>query len=120
MLGGGTSRIMITQTISKSSSLRNVVVRDIRDRDGCKLGRLIEPHDGTEGGVIAAAQRISDKMFTEYSDASNIESRICATDASGKLRWVVSPNFEHLAEVGTDEADYIWGLIDRVSLDANR
>lgn len=91
--------------------LTNVVVRDVRDRDGHKLGRLIEPHDGTESGVIAAAQRVSDRMFVEYSDASNIESRLCATDASGKPKWAVSPNFLHIAEVGTDEASYIWGLI---------
>ena len=64
--------------------LTNVAVRDVCDRDGRKLGRLIEPHDGTESGVIAAAQRVSDRMFVEYSDASNIESRLCATDASGK------------------------------------
>jgi hypothetical protein len=89
--------------------LTNVVVRDVRDRDGHKLGRLIEPHDGTESGVIAAAQRVSDRMFVEYSDASNIESRLCATDASGKPKWAVSPNFLHIAEVGTDEASYIWG-----------
>ena len=90
--------------------LTNVVIRDVRDRDGRKLGRLIEPYDGTESGVIAAAQRISDRMFVEYSDASNIESRLCATDASGKPKWAVSPNFLHIAEVGTDEASYIWGL----------
>jgi hypothetical protein len=95
---------------SRVSSLRNVVVRDVCDRDGCKLGRLVEPHDGTESGVIAAAQRVSDRMFAEYFDASNIESRICATDASGKPRWAVSPNFLHLAEIGTHEASYIWGL----------
>ena len=95
--------------------LTNVVVRDVRDRDGHKLGRLIEPHDGTESGVIAAAQRISDRMFVEYSDASNIESRLCATDASGKPKWAVSPNLLHIAEVGTDEAAYIWGLKNRVT-----
>ena len=110
----------MTELNSRVSSLRNVVVRDVRDRDGFKLGRLIEPHDGTESGVIAAAQRASERMFAEYFDASNVESRICATDTSGKLKWAVSPNFLHLAELGTDEADYIWGLIDRVSLDANR
>jgi hypothetical protein len=89
--------------------LTNVVVRDVRDRDGHKLGRLIEPHDGTESGVIAAAKRVSDRMFVEYSDASNIESRLCATDASGKPKWAVSPNFLHLAEICTEEASYIWG-----------
>ena len=90
----------------------NVVVRDVRDRDGYKLGRVIEPHDGTENGVIAAARIATDRMYAEYSDASNIESRMCATDTSGKPKWAVSPNFLHLAEIGTDEASYIWGDLE--------
>ena len=81
----------------------------MRDRDGYKLGRMIEPHDCTEDGVIAAARAATERMYAEYSAASNIESRICATDASGKPRWAVSPNFLHLAEIGTEEASYIWG-----------
>jgi hypothetical protein len=94
-------------------SLANVVVRDVRDRDGVKLGRVVEPYEGTEDGVIAAARAATNRMYAEYSDASNIESRICATDASGKPKWAVSPNFLHLAEIGTDEAPYIWGdLLD--------
>ena len=90
-------------------SLADVVVRDVRDRDGVKLGRVIERHEGTEAGIVAAAQKASERMWVEYSDASNVESRICATDASGRVRWAVSPNFLHIAEVGTDEASYIWG-----------
>lgn len=97
------------------NSLANVVVRDVRDRDGVKLGRVVEPHEGTEAGVVAAAQRASERMWVEYSDASNVESRICATDASGRVRWAVSPNFLHIAEVGTEEAAYIWGLKNRVT-----
>ena len=89
--------------------LTNVVVRDVRDRDGQKLGRIIEPHNGTVDGMVAAARAASDRMFAEYSDASNVGSRICATDASGNLKWAISPNFLHIAEVGTKEASYIWG-----------
>ncbi len=101
------------------TNVKNVVVRDVRDRDGYKLGRVIEPHDGTEDGVIAAARAATDRMYAEYSTASNIESRICATDDNGKLRRAVSPNFLHLAEIGTNEASYIWGLRNRVNLRAN-
>jgi len=88
----------------------NVVIRDVRDRDGRRLGRITASHDGTTDGVIAAARAATDRMYAEYSTASNIESRICATDEGGKPRWAVSPNFLHLAEAGTDEASYIWGL----------
>jgi hypothetical protein len=90
-------------------NLANVVVRDVRDRDGVKLGRIVERHDGTEAGIVSGAQKLSERMFAEYSDACNVESRICATDGSGRVRWAISPNFLHLAEIGTDEASYILG-----------
>ncbi len=46
----------------------NVVIRDVRDRDGCKLGRVIQAHDGTEDGVIAAAQSAAGPdVVTRYS-----------------------------------------------------
>jgi hypothetical protein len=54
----------------------NIVVRDVRDRNGNKLGTVVEPHDATEAGVIAAAQRATDRMYEEYPEASNIQSRI--------------------------------------------
>jgi hypothetical protein len=87
----------------------NVVVRDLRDSNGNRMGTVIEPHDGTEAGIISAAQRVTNLMYTEYPEASNIESRLAATDATGRLKWSISPNFQHLAEIGTDEARYIWG-----------
>jgi hypothetical protein len=68
--------------------LENVVLRELRDRDGRKLGRIIQPHDGTEAGVIAAAQAATDRMYAKFSTASNGESRICATDDNGNPRWV--------------------------------
>jgi hypothetical protein len=89
--------------------LRNVVVRDVCDRDGTRLGVVVESHDCTEAGAIAAAQKATDRMYAEYPEASNIQSRICATDAAGLPKWSISPNFQHLAEIGTDEALYIWG-----------
>lgn len=90
---------------------RNVVVRDVRDAQGNKIGTVVEPHDATERGIIAAAQRATDRMYAAYPEASNIESRIAATDDSGRPKWSISPNFQHLAEIGTAEADYIWGRL---------
>jgi len=63
--------------------LNNIVVRDVRERDGRKLGRIIQPHDGTEPGVITAARTATDRMYAEFSASSNIQSRICATDSTG-------------------------------------
>jgi hypothetical protein len=93
----------------KSHDRRALVIRDVRDRSGNKLGLIVEPHDTTEGGIIAAAQRATDRMYAEYPEASNIESRIGATDATGSPKWSISPNFKHIAEIGTDEASFIWG-----------
>jgi hypothetical protein len=89
----------------------NIVVRDIRDRNGIRLGTVVERHDGTEAGILSAAQRATDRMYADYPEASNIESRLGATDKTGKPRWSISPNFNHLAEIGTDEAAYIWGNV---------
>src|ERR1700722_12871608 len=71
--------------------LKNIVVREVRDRDGIILGRVIEPHDGTPEGVIAAAQAAADRMYAEFDTASNGESRICATDATGNPRREAPP-----------------------------
>lgn len=84
--------------------LENVVVREVRDRDGHRLGRVIQPHNGTEPGIIIAAQAATDRMYAEFSMPSNIQSRICATDCAGNPKWAVSPNFVHMAEIGTEEA----------------
>jgi len=94
---------------TKSHGRRALVVRDVRDRNGNKLGLIVEPHDTTEDGIIAAAKRATDQMYAQYPEASNIESRIGATDATGRPRWSISPNFQHMAEIGTDEASHIWG-----------
>jgi len=99
------------QMLARSFLPCNIVVRDVRDRAGNKIGTVVEHHDGTEAGVIAAAQRATDRMYAEYSEASNIQSRIGATDGTGNPMWSVSPNLQHIAQIGTDEARYIWGEI---------
>jgi len=89
--------------------LTNVVVRDVRDRDGFKLGRVVEPHDGTEAGIVTADEQPRRECLLSTPRHRTSKSRICATDARGKIRWAVSPNFLHVADGGTDEASYIWG-----------
>ena len=66
--------------------LKNVVIREVRDRESVILGSIVEPHDGTPEGVIAAAQAATDRMYAEFGTASNGESRMCATDATGNPR----------------------------------
>jgi hypothetical protein len=95
----------------------NLVFRDVRDRNGSRLGTLVERHDSTEAGIIAAAQRATVRMYADYPEASNIQSRMGATDAAGNPKWSISPNFMHLAEIGTDEASYIWGNVTGCSIE---
>ena len=80
---GGRNSLFFDLRVSR---LSNVVVREVRDREGHKLGTVVETHDGTESCVIAVAQAATDRMYTEFSTASNIQSRICATDSSGNAK----------------------------------
>jgi len=77
----------------------NVVIREACDRDGIVLGHLVASHDGTPEGIVAAARRATQRMFDAFADVSNVNSRIIATDASGRPRWSVSPNFAVIEEL---------------------
>ena len=77
----------------------NVVIREACDRDGIVLGHLVASHDGTPEGIVAAARRATARMFDAFADASNVNSRIIATDTSGIARWSVSPNFQIVEEL---------------------
>lgn len=99
---------LINHTDTRSDR-RSVVVRDVRDRSGARLCILVARHDGTVSGITTAARQVTDRMYADCPDASNIESLIVATDDTGKPKWAISPNFSHLGEIGTDDAAYIWG-----------
>lgn len=64
----------------RARKLKNAVVREVCDQEGYKLALIIQPHDGTEAGIVAAAQTATDRMYTEFAAPSSVESRICATD----------------------------------------
>jgi hypothetical protein len=86
-------------TRRREASAPNVVIREACDRDGVVLGHLVASHDGTPDGIVAAARRATQSMFSAFADASNVSSRIIATDASGRPRWSVSPNFAVIEEL---------------------
>lgn len=94
--------------VRKLLSYRNVVIRQVCDCDGNALGVVVELHDGTPEGIIHAARRATERMFAQYPVASNIQSRILASDSDGLPRLCISPDFQQLAEIETDEARYIW------------
>lgn len=92
-----------------SRNMPNVVVRDVRDFNGNKLGDIVEPHDGTTEGMRAAARRANIRMNDEFDNPSNAGSRIGATGADGKPAWAISPNLDNIEPIGSREAAYIWG-----------
>jgi len=83
---------------TKAASRRNLVIRQVCDRHGQVLDYLTAPHSGSMASIIAAAKQITDQMFLLFNDASNIESRIVATDDYGTPRWTISPNFQVIEE----------------------
>lgn len=86
-------------TRRRGATAPNVVIRKACDRDGIVLGHLVASHDGTPEGIVAAARRATQRMFDAFADVSNVSSRIIATDASGRPRWTVSPNFAVIEEL---------------------
>lgn len=78
---------------------RNLVIRQICNRYGEVVDHLVERHDGSPENMVAAAERVSRRMFELYDDASNINSPIVATDERGLPRWTISPNFRVITEL---------------------
>ncbi|MCC7193498.1 MAG: hypothetical protein IT444_12020, partial [Phycisphaeraceae bacterium] len=59
---------------------RNLVIRQVCSRYGEVIDHLVERHNGSPVGMVAAAERASRRMFERYDEASNINSPIVATD----------------------------------------
>jgi len=78
---------------------RNLVIRQVCSRYGEAFDHLVERHDGSPESMVAAAERVSRRMFELYDDASNINSRLVATDERGLPRWTISPNFRVITEL---------------------
>ncbi len=77
----------------------NMVIRQVRDRNGTMLGTVMEPYDGTIEGARKAAEAVTQRMYYEYPDAGNVASRMGATDELGNPKWAISPNFAYIDPV---------------------
>lgn len=100
--------------LSPQSKLQpDIVFREIRDFNGKVLGIETEKYDGTKEGARKAAATIESRLDEKYSDWSNVNSRIGATDKEGNPKYTVSPNLQNIKDVQseTDEARYTWGDI---------
>lgn len=84
--------------VSGSRNRANLVIRQVCNRHGDVLDYLTEGYDGSQRDMIAAAKRLSERMFVLYDDVSNIASRIVATDEQGNARWTISQNFQIVIE----------------------
>ena len=91
----------------KPQNRPHMVVREVRDRDDKLLGYEYFPYDGTPEDALAKAELVTTQMWEKYPDASNMGSRILATGKDGKPLYVMSPNLQHVAEMGTPTANYI-------------
>lgn len=94
---------------SKDSKFRLEVLREVRDAGGHRLGVVHARYDGSVDDAVRVAKSITDLMYVRFPDASNIQSRIGVTDENGRRRWIISPNFLHVAEAGTSESACIFG-----------
>lgn len=100
---------------SNTSKFRLEVVREVCDADGQRLGVVHARYDGSVDDAVRVAKSITEMMYARFPDASNIQSRIGVTDENGRGRWIISPNFSHVAEAGTSEGVYIFGDLNFAS-----
>ena len=83
----------------------NCVVRQARDRGGVVMGLFVERHDGTEAGILEAAQRLANRLFEDFPDACNVNSLAVATDENGRAIWEVAQSCQRLTRVNIDGAE---------------
>lgn len=86
----------------------NNVFVDTRDRDTNRIGVYCMEHDGSEEDIVNTARKLMGELGN-YVDYSGIQSRLLASDKHGNPAYAISPNFLHIAEIGTSEARYIYG-----------
>lgn len=102
----GTTLPPETKSIPPNSSFIKVV-----DYDGRTRGFVVFKHDGTPEGIRKAhklADAYVNQNFAWKDEFYNTDSQRGATDETGQLKWVISPNGK-MSEVGTPDAAYALG-----------
>jgi len=92
----------------------NMVIRQVRDRNGNMLGTVMEPYDGTIEGARKAAEAATKRMYDEFPDAGNVASRMGATDENGNPKWAISPNFAYINPVDSLDGRATFGDADAI------
>lgn len=86
----------------------NNVFVDARDYNANRIGVYCMGHDGSEEDMVNTARKLIGELGN-YVEYSGIQSRLLASDEHGKPAYAISPNFLHIAEIGTPESRYIYG-----------
>lgn len=92
----------------------NMVIRQVRDRNGTMLGTVMEPYDGTIKGARKAAEAVTKRMYDEFPDAGNLASRMGATDEAGNPKYAISPNFAYINPVDSLDGRATFGDADAI------
>lgn len=88
----------------------NNVFVDARDINANRISVYCMKHDGSEEDMVNTARKLMGELGN-YVEYSGIQSRLLASDEHGNPAYAISPNFLHIAEIGTPESRYIYGDI---------
>ena len=94
----------------KLSERKSMVIRDVCDHHGNHIATLIHRYDGTPDIAAAAAEAIDRHMSLYYPEASDVKSRIVATDETGQVRWAISPDGKRVEAVRDEESNDTEGM----------
>ena len=86
--------------LPKLSERRLKVIRDVCDYRGNHIATLTHRYDGSEDIAKAAAEAIDRHMSLYYPEASDVGSRIVATDEAGDVKWAISPDGRRVTAAG--------------------
>ena len=83
------------------------------DLQGRDLTVLTATYDGTAAGAREATRRLQHQADREGWPWSMSGTSWIATDDAGRAAWAISPNLQHVAAAGTDDAAYLLGDVSR-------
>lgn len=87
--------------LDKGKGQPDTVYRDIYNLStGEPMGLMTEPYDGTLENLLSAWEKLQRRL---PHDASNSQSPIAATDASGRAKYYVSSNGRFITDLQTGE-----------------
>lgn len=89
----------------------NIVFRQLLTlSSNTPLGIAYAKHNGTTEGIQQTAKMVGKASYERYgNDLGNRASQYWATGSDGQIKWTISPNLKHIAEITTKAAFEIAG-----------